>query len=362
MHLSLSFIRILFVTLSVLVTTTYAVTIDPTTASIVTGVIAGILFGLTLIGSELLFQRWDLRTFNTAILGLGVGYFMGEAIMMILHPLLLLNTIQSHSELPILIQSAIFLCSGYLGMVLTARAVDEFCLSIPFIKFKASSSKKKDILIELIILMDSRILDLASSGLLDGQIIMPRFMVKELYTMLDSSDEATKSKARRGLDVLKKMEGIPSLEMRYSDVDFPEIKDLTAKLIQLAHHLDANIMTTDASRLQQCTLEGIRVINIHMLSHALKPINGEQLAIKIQRYGKEPRQGVGYLDDGTMVVVNGGAEYLGETIKAYVLSIKTTTSGRMIFCNAAEEEELESAMDLATLGRFDPSAKQTAPF
>jgi uncharacterized protein YacL len=117
------------------------------------------------------------------------------------------------------------------------------------------------------------------------------------------------------------------------------VKDPMTKLIRLARFLDANIITSDINRIQQSSHEGVSIINIHMLSNALKPITqtGEFINIKIQRYGKEPRQGVGYLEDGTMVVVNGGAEYIGETIKAQVLSVKHTTSGRMIFCNTSEE-------------------------
>jgi uncharacterized protein YacL len=105
--------------------------------------------------------------------------------------------------------------------------------------------------------------------------------------------------------------------------------------------IDADLLTADISRIEQASIEGVRIINIHTLSNALKPLthSGETLTIKVQRYGKEPRQGVGYLEDGTMVVINGGADFIGETIKTHVLSVKHTSSGRMIFCNALEDEE-----------------------
>lgn len=180
---------------------------------------------------------------------------------------------------------------------------------------------------------------MASSGILDYQLILPRFALKELHVMLESNDENSKAKAKRCLEVFKRLESIPTLNLRYCDTDFPEIKDSILKLTQLARLIDANIITADINRIQQSYIEGIKVININSLSNALKPLTqtGEQLTIKVQRYGKEPRQGVGYLEDGTMVVVNGGAEYIGETIKAHVLSVKHTSSGRMIFCNAHEE-------------------------
>jgi uncharacterized protein YacL len=141
------------------------------------------------------------------------------------------------------------------------------------------------------------------------------------------------------LENLKKLEELLSLEIRTSDTDFPEIKDSMGKLIRLARLLDANILTTDINRVQIAATEGVKIINLHALSNALKPLMqaGEKLKIKIQRYGKEPRQGVGYLDDGTMVVVNGGGDFIGENIDVYVLSVKHTASGRMIFCNTIEE-------------------------
>ena len=151
---------------------------------------------------------------------------------------------------------------------------------------------------------------------------------------------SSKNKARRCLDVIKKLESVPALEIKINDTDFPDVKEMQGKLIRLARLLDANLLTADINRIQMASIEGIRVINMHALSNALKPLMqaGEYIKIKIQRYGKEPRQGVGYLDDGTMVVVNGGGNYIGETIEAKVLSVKHTTSGRMIFCNAVDDE------------------------
>ncbi len=200
--------------------------------------------------------------------------------------------------------------------------------------------KKKDLIIDSSVLADPRIIDLASSGLVDHHLIIPRFVIKELYAESEGNDEFTKNKALRCLESLKKLEEFPELEMRYNDTDFPEIKNQQSKIIRLARLLDSNVLTADIDRIQIATIEGIRIINLHNLSNALKPLMeaGEILKIKIQRYGKEPRQGVGYLDDGTMVVVNGGGEYIGDMISAQVLSVKHTASGRMIFCNTMEEE------------------------
>ena len=343
MSLTLPFIRTFFVLLSVLWLTAYTTTTlhgGYTIVNVLVGVIAGLAWGLVLISLEILFKRFSLRAFNTAILGLFLGYLMGEAIMLVFSSLMSANALSLTPEVLTTIKTVIFSLSVYLGMVLIATSSEDMYVSIPFVKFKTLNHAKKDILIEGSILTDSRLIDLATSGLLDRSLVLPRFILKELNILAESSDEALKQKARRSLDVIKKLEEVPHLEMRYVETDFPDVKDSMTKLTRIAKILDANIMTADMNRIQQSSMEGLRIINIHTLSNALKPIthNGEFIMIKIQRYGKEAKQGVGYLEDGTMVVVNGGADFLGETIKAQVLSVKHTASGRLIFCNAVDAE------------------------
>lgn len=300
------------------------------------GLLGGTFLTGFLFGIDMVFKRFNLRSFNTAILGLFLGYLMAQVILLSLGGVMNWE-INSLDFMPL--RFIISLVCAYVGMNMTMQATEGILVSIPFVEFKQMSHKKKDILVDLSILCDPRIIDLASTGLLDHHLIIPRFAIKELYAQAEIGDEIAKSKARRSLELIKKLESLPSLDLRYVDTDFPEIKDSMAKLIRLARFMDTHIITSDINRIQQASIEGVRIINIHMLSNALKPITqaGESINIKIQRYGKEARQGVGYLEDGTMVVVNGGAEFIGETIKAYVLSVKHTSSGRMIFCNAAEE-------------------------
>lgn len=360
MNSTLSFIRIFFIFISILFATAFATTTLSggfQFSNLLIGIITGLVFYGALLLIDTIFKKFNLRSFNVATLGIFFGYLMGLAILSVLNQIIVLSTIEISSSAQSLLHTGVFLFSIYLGMIMTARTSEELHLSLPFIKFQAASQKKKDIVLDPSILVDSRIIDLATSGLVDHQLILPRFTLKELYSQLESTDEATKTKARRCLDVIKRLENIPTLDIRYSDTDFPEIKDSTAKLIRLARLLDANIITSDINRIQQSSIEsieGIRIINIHILANALKPLSqaGEYINIKVQRYGKEPRQGVGYLDDGTMVVVNGGAEYIGETIKAQVLSVKHTSSGRMIFCNAADAppmSEKEFAQSIASM-------------
>lgn len=344
MNLALAFTRVFFIVLSTFFMTAYMV-LRPegyTTVNLIKGIGLGALLGLFLLGFEFLFRRFNLRAFNAAIIGLFVGYLMGQALVLILSAVLKISAASLHLEPQLLevVQIALFLFGIYLGTLMTIRASDELSISLPFVRFSPTAQKKKDLLLDSSVLTDARILDLASSGIVDHHLILPRFLVKEFYIQMESQDESIRLRAKRSLETVKKLEAFSELGLRYNDTDFPEVKEIMAKLIRLARLLDANIMTADISRVQMAAIEGVRVINLHALSNALKPLmqTGEHIRIKIQRYGKEPRQGVGYLEDGTMVVVNGGGNYLGEMIEVKVLSVKHTTSGRMIFCNALDEE------------------------
>jgi uncharacterized protein YacL len=305
-------------------------------------VILGLLFGGVLIGFDLLFKRFNLRSFNVAVLGLFFGYLMGQALVLVFNAILGISAASIHlsSQSLEIVQILLFLFGIYIGTLMTLRSSDEIYVSIPFVKFTAMSNKKKDLLLDASVLSDARIIDLAASGLLDCQMILSRSIVKDLFVQSEASDEQIRMKAKRSLDIIKKFEAMPELELRYNDTDFPEVKDPLSKMIRLARLIDANILTADLSQIQIPAIEGLRFINLHDLSKALKPLmqTGEHIKIKIQRYGKEPRQGVGYLEDGTMVVVNGGGEFIGEMIDAQVLSVKHTSSGRMIFCNALAEK------------------------
>lgn len=344
MNISLAFIRVFFTLLSMIFVTIYAAHTYQNLFGTLVGLLIGFVFGLFLIALDIFFKKFNLRSFNISLIGLFFGYLMGEALVLILQAIIKISSVGSFAEgtpLTEIIEIGLFLFGIYLGLVLTLRASDELYVSIPFVKFTPLKQKKKDLIIDTSALADTRIIDLSLSGLLDQHIVIPRFVVRDLYAMNESSDENLKAKARRCLDSLKKLEEYSQLGVRYNDTDFPEVKEIHAKLIRLARLIDANIITADISRVETASIEGIKIINLHSLSNALKPLTqtGEIIYIKVQRLGKEQNQGVGYLEDGTMVVVNGGGDYVGQTIEVNVLSVKHTSSGRMIFCNVAGENK-----------------------
>ena len=348
MNIALNLVRILFVIMGILLLSTS--TVFTNTGSLMAagysfnslGLGIGCLFALFLIGADFALRKYKLKTMNLVFLGLFVGYLMGQILVLIFNSfyssLLLAGFYPSTLEIT---KMGLAILGTYIGCITTLRASENFAFSLPFIKLHILSDKKKDLLLDSSILGDPRVIDLAASGLVDSHLIIPKFIIKDLYAQLESSDEAIRTRAKKSLESLKRIEELSDVEIRYTETDFAEIPDIMGKLIKLARQTDANIISSDISRVQTAALEGIKIINLNSLSNALKPLTeaGELIKIKIQRYGKEPRQGVGYLEDGTMVVVNGGGDYIGENIDAYVLSIKHTSSGRMIFCNAVEEGE-----------------------
>jgi uncharacterized protein YacL len=347
MNISLAFLRTFFVILSMLFMTMFMVTLPSgsVTENAFIGVGVGFLFGLLLIAFDTLFRRFNLRAFNIAIIGIFIGYLMGQALVLVFKAVLDISHMKMAMQVQTieLMEIGLFLFGIYLGTIMTLKAADELYISIPFVKFTPTMQKKKDLLIDSSVLTDARIIDVATTGLFDFQLIIPRYIVKELYAQSEVGDEPNRNKARRSLETIRKLEELPNLGLRLNDTDFPEVKDPFGKLTRLGRLLDANILTADISRIQMSVVEGIKIINIHSLSNALKPLmqTGESMKIKIQRLGKEPNQGVGYLEDGTMVVVNGAGDFIGQNIDVQVLSVKHTTSGRMVFCNTLEEEALQ---------------------
>ncbi len=339
MNQPLFFVRTFFILLSILIIFSFFIhsPSQVTAAKVVLGVLLTLGVATLLILFEKKAKRMQLKLFNTMTLGVFFGYLMALALLSLFH--LVTGGILAEP-----FKVGVIFFSLYVGLILTLRASEEIHISLPFIRFTPSSTKIKEIVVDAAALSDLRLIDLASSGLLDERCVIPRFLVQEFQQLEESTSEQAQTKAKRALELMRKLETLPNLRLRYVDNDFPDIKESREKIVQLALLLNASVLSSESGQLQVSDIqgEGIQVINLHALANALKPLmqRGEHLKIKIQRYGKEEGQGVGYLDDGTMVVVNGGGDYLGEAVKGKVLSVKHTSSGRMIFCNLDEEERV----------------------
>lgn len=277
-----------------------------------------------------------LRLFNTTTLGLFFGYLLGLALLLIFNSVVDANLFAISLKTVAIARLGILLACSTFGIIITKYLSQDIAFSIPLVRFvfKNQSQPTKEIMLDLSSLSDGRIVDLCHSHILDNRLVCPRFLVRELMQQKETSD-----KAKNALENLSQLETMSDLKLRFEESDFSDIKESFGKILKLARILGSDLLTADMSRLQISGIEGVKVINLNTLAQALKPHmqKGESLEIQIQRRGKEENQGVGYLEDGTMVVVNGGAEFLGETISARVVSIKHTSSGRMIFCNAAAD-------------------------
>lgn len=261
-----------------------------------------------------------------ALGGLVVGLVIG---VLLIYPISFLPF--KNASLPLIVT----VVCGALGLVVFMWRKEDIVTiftGIPRLKPNRGGGNSDKIL-DTSAIVDGRIADICKTGFVEGDLLIPRFVLRELQQVADSQDPLKRNRGRRGLDILNRMRKEKKVNVKIIDRDFPEIKDVDAKLIKLAKVLGARVITNDFNLNKIAELEGVEVLNINDLSNALKPyvLPGEELRIQIIREGKEENQGVGYLDDGTMVVVEDGRRYVNTTIDTVVTSVLQTPAGRMIF-------------------------------
>ena len=231
----------------------------------------------------------------------------------------------------------------YLGLVLGARFGKEQFPSPQQKFFELSASTIFPKLLDTSVIIDGRVADLCETGFLDGTFLVPHFILDELQHIADSSDSLKRARGRRGLDILNKIQKMGEVDVRIIDEDFPHVKEVDAKLVVMAKKMNAKIITNDLNLNKVAELQGVRVLNINELCNALRPIvlPGETIRVFVLKEGKEAGQGVAYLDDGTMIVVDNARRCIGRTVDVVVTSVLQTTAGRMIFTRLKEETERE---------------------
>jgi uncharacterized protein YacL len=230
----------------------------------------------------------------------------------------------------LILKVGISLALGYLGMMVAWRKREEFRIFLPQLA-RAGEGKWK--ILDTSVIIDGRIADIAETGFLEGTIVIPKFILNELHKIADSAVPLRRRRGRRGLDILNRMQKSGSLEVVVEEKDFPEIREVDSKLIQLARVINGIIITNDYNLNKIAKLQGIEVLNINELANALKPVilPSEELQVRVVKEGKEKNQGIAYLDDGTMVVVEDAKGLIGEELTVEVTSILQTSAGRMIF-------------------------------
>src|SRR5712692_1029202 len=226
----------------------------------------------------------------------------------------------------------------YMGIVIGGRKGEWFEPARIIAAFKDSSRLHQYKVLDTSVIIDGRIADICETGFLEGTLVVPQFVLRELQQVADSSDSLKRNRGRRGLDILQKVQKMASVQVQIVETDFPEIREVDLKLIELARRMNGKIVTNDFNLNKVAQLRGVAVLNINELANSLKPVvlPGEVLRVFIIKEGKEAGQGVAYLDDGTMVVVDQAKKAMGRTIEVTVTSVLQTTAGKMIFCRWAE--------------------------
>jgi uncharacterized protein YacL len=284
-----------------------------------------------IIAADIFAKPKRLETMTAVYFGLIVGMFLTYVVRLAMTPLL--QNANAQVVHWVELGAGAILC--YLTISLLMQTKDDFRFIIPYVEFSKEVKGRSPYVLDTSVVIDGRIADVVDTEVLDTQLIMPRFVIAELQGIADSSDKLRRSRGRRGLDVLNKLRSNANVEMQIFDRDLPEFagQPVDMKLVLLAKHLNGKVITNDYNLNKVAKLHGVGVINLNDLSNSLKPVflPGESIDVRIVKAGEEPGQGVGYLDDGTMVVIEGGRDHIGQQAHVAVTSVLQTSAGRMVF-------------------------------
>ncbi len=298
----------------------------------------GAVVALMVIGFEMRVRRASLKT----LIGAAVGSILGIVGAFLIGVLISIQkeaAVSAEMQTFLTISLAFFM--GYVGLMVGAAKGDYIDLSALGGIFSDKNVKRDYKVLDTSVIIDGRIADVSETGFLGGTLIIPHFILAELQQVADSADSSKRQRGRRGLDMLQRLRNNSKLDIQIVETDFPNVKEVDLKLIELGLQLDAVIITNDFNLNKVSQLRGVEVLNINELANALKPVvlPGEAMRVFILKEGKEYNQGVAYLDDGTMVVVDNARRLIGKTADIAVTSVLQTTAGKMIFGRLWEEKE-----------------------
>ncbi|HBH96769.1 MAG TPA: hypothetical protein DDX89_03110 [Candidatus Omnitrophica bacterium] len=293
----------------------------------------GVAAGAVLVAFEALLHRvgrLSVRGFSAAVFGLLFGLVMAK---MVSDAIGLAALDAGTMGVTRVIVTWVF---AYIGMVMALRGRDEFNIVIPYVRLTRHDRGQELHLVDTSAIIDGRILDLCKARFLEGRLLIPRFVLRELHAIADSNDSIKRNRGRRGLDILQELRRQPHVDVHIHEEEVPNVAEIDAKLVKLAQLASAKVITNDYNLNKVAELQGVSVLNVNELAKLLRPVvlPGEVIEVKPIKEGKEPSQAVGYLDDGTMVVVENGRALIGSTIRATVTSVLQTAAGRMVFVRA----------------------------
>ncbi len=301
------------------------------------GIGIGLALSLAVVLLELAFVRRFIGILSTIMFGILIGFvvahFLVSAFYLIPSIEQAVNKDPKYPVLKLHIEfSTTFFCA-FLAVILILHAKDDLKFVIPFVELKREGGTSRPVILDTSVIVDGRIADLMETGVMDTPIIVPRFVLDELQKIADSQDRIKRNRGRRGLDMLNRLRKVRNVDVQVQDVSLPGVEGVDAKLVRLAKILDARIMTNDLNLNKVAQVQGVEVVNINDVANALRPVvlQGEKLTIKILRLGESPGQGVGYLEDGTMVVGEDCAGRIGQQVELVVTNVLQTSAGRLIF-------------------------------
>jgi uncharacterized protein YacL len=296
--------------------------------------------GVFIVSIDILAPRKKLVVFSGTFLGLLVGLIIAYALSFIVQ-LIVEQWIggadaDQRRKLIEVLDLLLGVVACYLSISFILQTKDDFRFVIPYVEFSKQTKGARPILLDTSVLIDGRITDIVQTGIIESQLVVPQFVIDELQLIADSGDKLKRNRGRRGLDVMQKLRGTPHADVAMYDAsarEQPGVVEVDQKLVHLAHEMNARILTNDFNLNKVAQLRGVDVININDLAGALKPVvlPGEKMIVRLIKAGDEPGQGVGYLEDGTMVVVEGGRQSLNADVEFTVTSALQTKAGKMIF-------------------------------
>ena len=319
------------------------------------GLLAGVLTGVAIVLGEIRISTLTVRTLIGSALG-SIGGIVGASLISQVISRMALEPVTTQ-----FIQISVLILMTYVGLVVGAQKgqfLDITALEGLFI-FDKGNSRRSHKILDTSVIIDGRIADILDTGFLEGVLVVPQFVLRELQQVADSTDSIKRNRGRRGLDILQRIQKKTSNAVEIMETDFPDIREVDLKLIELAKKIGGKIVTNDFNLNKVAQLRGVEVLNINELANTLKPVvlPGELMKVFILKEGKEPNQGIAYLDDGTMVVVDNARKMIGRNIAVAVTSVLQTTAGKMIFGRYEE-----SAGDGSEIDRTDQRALQEKQF
>jgi uncharacterized protein YacL len=298
------------------------------------GMVAGFGFGWLLIAVDEMLKGFSLRAFSATTFGLILGTVVA---LLIDHSGLFDKT---DEVVRWLVRMGLFLGFGYIGIVLAMRSnKEDFSLIIPYVRFAPQNKPDNLLLLDTSVIIDGRIADLIDANFVEGLIVVPRFVLKELQQIADSNDAIKRARGRRGLEMLNRIQRNLHHEVKIHDGDFPDEPEVDTKLVRLARNLNAKLFTNDYNLGKIAELQSVNYVNLHDLAKSLRVVllPGEVLSLRIVREGKDKGQGVGYMPDGTMVVVNHAQSCIGQQVEVQVQSLLQTGAGVIVFADLKQQ-------------------------